>query len=165
MIYLGADHAGFSLKEKIKRFLDKKKIEYKDLGAHKLKKNDDYPDHAFKVAKAVAKDKGSRGILFCGTGTGEVIAANKVKGIRAAVAYDDYSAKMSRDHNDTNILGVRSRGFSENKAKKIISLWLKTKFSGAERHKRRLKKIANILECKYKITRVGAKVKIIPIQR
>ena len=143
MIYLGADHAGFRLKENVKKFFDNKRIEYKDLGALKLEEKDDYPDYAFKVAKAVSKDKSSKGILFCGTGTGEVIAANKVKGIRAAVAYDDYSAKMSRDHNDANILGIRSRGFSENKAKKIISLWLKTKFSGAARHKRRIKKISN----------------------
>jgi len=143
MIYLGSDHAGFALKGRIKKFLSKKGSEYKDLGAHKLKKDDDYPDYAFKVAKAVSKDKGSKGILFCGTGTGEVIAANKVKGIRAAVAYDDYSAKMSRVDNDANVLGIRSRGFSENKAKKIISVWLKTKFSGTVRHKRRIKKISN----------------------
>jgi len=143
MIYLGADHAGFRLKEKVKKFLDSKGTEYKDLGALKLEKKDDYPDYAFKVAKAVSKNKGSKGILFCGTGTGEVIAANKVKGIRAAVAYDDYSTKMSRVDNDANILGIRSRSFSENKAKKIISLWLKTKFSGAARHKRRIKKISN----------------------
>ena len=143
MIYLGADHAGFRLKENVKKFFDNKRIEYKDLGALKLEEKDDYPDYAFKVAKAVSKDKSSKGILFCGTGTGEVIAANKVKGIRAAVAYDDYSAKMSRDHNDSNILGIRSRGFSDNKAKKIISLWLKTKFSGDARHKRRIKKISN----------------------
>ncbi len=140
-LYLGADHAGFAVKEKVKRLLDKKKVTYEDLGAYKLNPKDDYPDFALKVAKKVAKEKDSKGILICGTGIGMGIAANKVKGIRAAMAYDTYSAKMSRLHNDSNILELRSWNFPFNKNEKIVITWLKTPFEG-RRHKRRLAKIS-----------------------
>lgn len=140
-VYLGADHAGFSFKERLKKVLDKHKIQYEDLGAKKLNKKDDYPDFALKVAKKVAKEKDSKGILICGTGIGMGIAANKVKGIRAAMAYDIYSAKMSRLHNDANILELRGRNFSPIKNEKIVLTWLKTSFEGG-RHKRRLAKIS-----------------------
>ena len=142
MLYLGADHAGFSFKERLKKVLDKHKIQYEDLGAKRLNKKDDYPDFAFKVAKKVAKEKNSKGILVCGTGIGMGIAANKVKGIRAAMAYDVYSAKMSRQHNNTNVLELRGRNFSPSKNEKIVLAWLKTSFEGG-RHKRRITKIAN----------------------
>lgn len=141
IVYLGADHAGFPVKEKLKKFLQKKRIDFVDLGALKLKLDDDYPDYAFKVAKAVSKHKDSKGILVCGTGIGMGIAANKVRGIRAAMAYDLYSAKMSRLHNDTNILELRGRNFSYKMNEKIVSLWLKTSFSKEARHKRRIAKI------------------------
>ena len=140
-IYLGADHEGFQLKEKIKDYLDKNNIEYKDLGG-KGNKNDDYPDYAFKVAEKVSKNKNSRGILICGTGTGMVIAANKAKGIRAVVAYDSYSARASREHNNANILCLRGRNFPENKNLQLVKIFLNTKFSSKERHERRLRKIA-----------------------
>jgi ribose 5-phosphate isomerase B len=139
-IYLSADHAGFKLKERIKRFLDKKKIPYEDLGTDSLK-SVDYPDYAKKVAKKVAKEKNSRGILICGTGTGMAIAANRFKGVRAAAAYDIYSAKMSRVDNDANVLGLRGRFFPFEKIKKIISIWLKTPFSGKSRHRIRIQKL------------------------
>lgn len=142
VIYLGADHAGFSLKEKIKKYFDKSHISYTDMGG-KGNKDDDYPDFAFKVAKSVAKNKDSKGILVCGTGTGMVIAANKVKGIRAAVAYDEYSTRMAREHNNTNILCLRGRNFSDNKNLELVKIWLKSEFDGMGRHKRRLKKIEN----------------------
>jgi len=102
MIYLGADHAGFELKEKIKKFLNKKKINYEDL-TPKFKEGDDYPEIAFKIGEKVSRDRGN-GILFCGSGNGMAIAANKVKGIRAVEAYDRISAKLSREDNDSNIL-------------------------------------------------------------
>jgi ribose 5-phosphate isomerase B len=142
-IFIGSDHAGFALKEKIKEYLSNRSIKYEDLGAKKYKKSDDYPDYAFKVAEKVAKskDKNVRGILICGTGTGMTIAANKIPGIRAAAAYDNYSAKMSRLHNNANILGLRGRAFPFGKIKKIIDVWLNTEFSSEERHKRRLRKI------------------------
>lgn len=150
-VYLGADHAGFDLKENLKKFLDKKKIKYEDLGAYKLNKNDDYPDFALKVAKKVSKEKGSRGILICGTGMGMDVAANKVKGIRAIPVWNEKLAKLSRSHNDANILSlsggkilkkVPGVGLSPKKAEKIVSIWLKTPFEGG-RHRRRIKKITS----------------------
>ena len=142
VIFIGADHAGFSLKEKIKNYLDKNNIEYEDLGG-KGEAHDDYPDYAFKVAEKVSKNKNSRGILICGTGTGMVIAANKAKGIRAVVAYDSYSARASREHNNANVLCLRGRNFSTKKNLHLVKLWLNSDFKGADRHKRRLKKIEN----------------------
>ena len=140
-IFIGSDHAGFSLKEKIKRYLEIKRIEYEDLGAKKYEKRDDYPDYAFKVAERVAKDRDALGILICGTGSGMVIAANKAPGIRAAAPYDSYSAKMSRLDNNANILCLRGRAFPFSKIKNILNIWLSTKFNSEERHKRRLNKI------------------------
>jgi ribose 5-phosphate isomerase B len=141
-VILASDHAGLRLKEKVKKYLERKKIEYEDLGTKSFK-SVDYPDYALKVAEKVAKNKNTRGILVCGTGTGMTIAANKVKGIRAVAAYDAYSAKMSRIDNDTNVLGLRGRFFPFEKMKKIITVWLDTPFSGEKRHKRRIKKIGD----------------------
>lgn len=140
-VILASDHAGFRLKEKVKAYLKRKKIEFEDLGTDSPK-SVDYPDFAIRAAKKVAENKDYRGILICGTGTGMVIAANKVRGIRAVAAYDAYSAKMSRVDNDTNVLGLRGRFFPFEKIEKIISVWLKTPFSSEPRHKKRLKKIA-----------------------
>ncbi len=142
-VIIGSDHAGFKLKEKIKKYLKMKKIDYLDVGTDSLE-SVDYPDYALKVAEQVARRKDRRGILVCGTGTGMTIAANKVKGIRAVAAYDVYSAKMSRIDNDTNVLGLRGRYFPYEKVKKIINVWLNTPFSGKQRHKRRLKKISGL---------------------
>jgi ribose 5-phosphate isomerase B len=141
-VILASDHAGLRLKEKVKKYLERKKIEYEDLGTKSFK-SVDYPDYALKVAEKVAKNKNTRGILVCGTGTGMTIAANKVKGIRAVAAYDVYAAKMSRIDNDTNVLGLRGRFFPFEKMKKIITVWLDTPFSGEKRHKRRIKKIGD----------------------
>jgi ribose 5-phosphate isomerase B len=141
-VILASDHAGLRLKEKVKKYLARKKIEYEDLGTKSFK-SVDYPDYALKVAEKVAKNKNTRGILVCGTGTGMTIAANKVKGIRAVAAYDAYSAKMSRIDNDTNVLGLRGQFFPFEKIKKIITVWLDTPFSGEKRHKRRIKKIGD----------------------
>ncbi len=139
-VILASDHAGLRLKEKVKKYLARKKIEYEDLGTESFT-SVDYPDYALKVAEKVVKNKNTRGILVCGTGTGMTIAANKVKGIRAVAAYDAYSAKMSRIDNDTNVLGLRGRFFPLEKIKKIITVWLDTPFSGEKRHERRIKKI------------------------
>jgi len=142
MLFIGADHAGFETKEYIRRFLDKNKINYNDLSPN-YKEGDDYPDHAKKVARAVAKDNNSKGILICGTGTGMVMAANKIKGIRAALVYDKYTAVMSRKDNNANVITLRGRGFNKEKAKDLVKIWLNTKFSNLSRHKRRLKKMPN----------------------
>jgi len=140
-LFIGADHAGFGLKEKIKKYLDKKGIVYEDMGVHTLNPKDDYPDIAFLVAEKVAKHKNGRGILICGSGIGMTIAANKVRGIRAVAATDTFTATVAREDNDANIIGLRGRRFSAQKAKEIIDIWLTTPFSGIPRHKRRLRKI------------------------
>jgi ribose 5-phosphate isomerase B len=139
MLYLGADHGGYRLKEFLKKYFNSKKIKYRDLGAYS-EEPVDYPDIAYKVAKKVAKEK-AKGILICGTGIGMCIAANKVKGIRAVVAYDKYSAEMSRLHNDANVLCLRGREVDFKEQLKLVNIWLKTKFSGEARHKRRIAKI------------------------
>lgn len=144
MLYLGADHAGFKLKEQIKKYLQSQKVKFNDLGNLKLDKNDDYPDFGFKVAKAVAKDQGSRGILICGTSFGVCIVANKVKGIRAVSIDNVKDAKLSRQHNDANVLCLSGWDLKLPLAQKIIKVWLDTEFSGASRHKRRLNKIVKI---------------------
>lgn len=143
IILIGSDHAGFRLKEKIKIYLKKNKFKFVDFGVFDTKRFD-YPDIAVKVASEVAKSNKRKGILICGTGTGMVIAANKVKGIRAAMCHDNYSAKMARQHNDANILCLRSRRFSSKKAISIFRVWISTKFSNKSRHKRRIKKISRI---------------------
>jgi len=140
-IYLGADHAGFKFKEKIKQFLKKKGISYEDLSPE-LIDGDDYPDVAFKVAEKVVKSKESKGILVCGSGSGMCIAANKVKGVRAATIYDKYSAIMSRQDNDSNIACLRARLFFNWRNIQLLNLLLNTDFSYGDRHKRRLSKIA-----------------------
>jgi len=141
-VYIGSDHAGFYTKEKTKSYLMSRGFEVKDVGAFELNKEDDYPDFAFKLGEKVIRDKGAKGILICGSGEGMAIAANKVKGIRAAAVYDSYSAKMSRQDNDTNVLALNGRKFSFTKVKKIVDIWLFTEFSNLPRHKRRIKKIA-----------------------
>jgi ribose 5-phosphate isomerase B len=142
MIYLGADHAGYPLKEHLNRFLQKKGHSVKDLGAHKLVKTDDYPDYAAKVAKAV--QKGGKGILLCGSAEGVCIAANKFKGIRAVPVWSLQNAKLSRQHNDANILCLSGWQMPKKKAEQIVLAWLKTQFSGEARHVRRINKIKRL---------------------
>lgn len=140
-IYIGADHAGFKLKEELKQFLANLGYDIEDMGANQYDENDDYPDFIIPVANAVAKNSGSRGIVIGGSGQGEAMAANRIRGVRAALVYDKYSAKMSREHNDVNIISLGARTLSLRKAKKLVKLWLETPFSNGERHIRRIKKI------------------------
>ncbi|MFC1741119.1 ribose 5-phosphate isomerase B [Nanoarchaeota archaeon] len=142
-IIIGSDHAGFSTKEKLKRFLQKKNIPFEDMGTDSTK-SIDYPDIAKKVAGKVAKSRTGKGLLVCGSGTGMAIAANKVKGVRAVAAYDTYTARMSRQDNDTNVLCLRGRRFPLDKIEKIIDIWLKTPFSNSPRHKQRIAKIKRL---------------------
>jgi len=148
IIYLGTDHAGFELKEKLKIFLQELGHEVKDLGAHSFNPKDDYPDFIRPVAEAVQVDKESRGIVLGGSGQGEAIVANRIKGIRAVVYYGSPTSvnnheivELSRRHNNANILSLGARFISEKEAKKAVKLWLETPFSGDERHKRRINKI------------------------
>ena len=140
MIYIGADHAGYNLKEELKNYLKELKYDFEDLGNKEPEPLDDYPDFALKVAKKTTETDG-KGIMICGTGIGSCIAANKIKGVRAAVAWDEFSAVQSREHNDANILCLGGRVLDAKTAKKIVRLWLETKFSEDERHVRRLDKI------------------------
>ena len=142
-IYLGSDHAGYKLKEQIKDFLDELGYKYIDVGNLKLEPEDDYTDFAYEVAKNVAKTNG-RGILVCDSGVGVCIVANKIKGIRAVVGYNVRIAKMSRVHNNTNVLCLGQDYISLAKTKKIIQTWIETDFSTEKRHQRRLEKISKI---------------------
>lgn len=148
-LFLGADHAGFKLKEDIKKFLEGLGYGYEDLGVYSDENNSDYPETAFKLANKVAEHKG-RGILMCGTGTGEAIVANKVRGIRAANCFDEYTAKMSREHNNTNVLCLGARVLNKNLAKKMVKIWLETSFSKEARHRRRVRQIEDIEISLYK---------------
>ena len=143
MIFVAADHAGFQMKEDLKKYLADLGYEVKDMGAFELNPGDDYPDLMFPMAKAVAENLGeNKGIAVCGSGQGEAMAANKVRGIRAAVVYDEYSARMSRQDNDANIMALGARTLDIETAKRLVRMWLETPFSGEERHIRRIKKIA-----------------------
>ena len=138
-IYISSDHAGYKLKEIIKKHLLKKKMNYFDLGPSSNNRVD-YPDYAHKVARKVKISKNNVGILVCGSGTGMNIAANKHKNIRAAQCFDLKSTKLSRLHNDANIITLGSRLLTKKNALKFISIFLNTKFEGG-RHLKRVKKI------------------------
>lgn len=149
-IYLGSDHAGFALKEKVKQWLDKNRISYEDCGNTILDKNDDYPDFAAAVGQKVIKFH-SFGILFCGSAEGMCIAANKIKWARAVNPPDLLKAKLSREHNDANILCLGGGktlkpqpGTPFSLATKMIWAFLTTPFSGEVRHVRRLEKIRKL---------------------
>ena len=139
-IAIGSDHGGFILKEEIKKWLEEKGYECRDFGTDSIN-SCDYPDIAVPVAKAVAAGEYERGILVCGTGIGVSITANKVPGIRAALCHDTFSAKASREHNDTNVLTLGERVIGRGLALEIVEVWLNGKFSGG-RHQKRLDKIA-----------------------
>jgi ribose 5-phosphate isomerase B len=141
-IALGADHAGFELKDLIKQYLQQKGIEVQDKGTSNGD-SVDYPDFARAVAEEVAGRRSDLGILVCGSGIGMAISANKVPGIRAANVSSEYEAQMSREHNNANVLALGARILSQDKAFAIIDTWLSTQFAGG-RHERRVEKIAAI---------------------
>ncbi len=145
-IILGSDHAGFRLKESVKESLEKAGYAVEDVGADSYDAEDDYPDFVHKAASKVAKDKQSRGIVFGGSGQGEAITANKVKGIRAALYYGKNMeiVELSRTHNDANILSLGARFLTDKDAIKAIKIWLNIPFSNKERHLRRIKKISKL---------------------
>ena len=146
-IYLGADHRGFKLKEKIKNWLNDWSYQYQDLGAFELDNSDDYPDFISKVAEKVSQDpQHNKGIILGGSGQGEAITANKYPGIRATIFYGgpEKVITLTRQHNDSNILSLGAFFLNEQTAKKAVRLWLKTKFSENKRHQRRINKIKKI---------------------
>ena len=140
MIALGCDHGGYALMQSVKKHLDEKGLEYKDFGTYSTD-SCDYPIYGKAAANAVASGECERGILICGTGIGISIAANKVKGIRAALCSDCFSAEMTRRHNNANMLAMGARVLGAGLALKIVDTFLSTPFSNDERHKRRIAKI------------------------
>jgi ribose 5-phosphate isomerase B len=161
-IYLGTDHAGFELKEKVKEFLTEKGYTVEDCGAYAYNKDDDYPDFVSKVGEAVSQNPEDRGIIFGGSGQGEAMLANKYPGVRAALFYSprhpagasDIQGRISSDpyemivlvrkHNDANVLSLGARLLSEEESLHAVELFLTTDFSGEERHKRRIEKMTII---------------------
>jgi ribose 5-phosphate isomerase B len=139
-LFLGADHAGFGLKEELKKWLDKSGIGYKDLSPV-YTDEDDYPEIAFAVAKKVARTKGARGILICGSGVGVAIAANRLKGVRSFDAFDERTVKLAREHNDANVIALSGWHLTATEAQKLLKIFFVTKASTAERHKRRVKQL------------------------
>ena len=139
-IGIGCDHGGFDLKEEILAYLRGEGHEVTDFGSYD-KNSIDYPDYVFPVAEGVASGAFERGIVICTTGIGVSIAANKVQGIRCALVTDEYSAKMTREHNDTNMLALGANVTTAVRAKGIVDIWLGEAFSHGERHQRRIDKI------------------------
>lgn len=141
-IALAADHAGYEEKEKIKQTLDELRIEYTDMGTASTD-SVDYPDYAKKVGEAVSKGEYEQGLLVCGSGTGMAIAANKIRGVRAAVAWSPDIARLARQHNDANVLALPARFMSDEDAKSVLKAWFEADFEGG-RHVRRVEKISEL---------------------
>ena len=141
-VALASDHAGYAEKERLKPLLQEMGIEFEDLGAVS-EESVDYPDYARKVGESVAKGEAEQGLLVCGSGTGMAIAANKVQGVRAAVAWSEDVARLARRHNDANVLAIGARTTSQEEIEKIVRAWLTTEFEGG-RHATRVEKIKQI---------------------
>jgi ribose 5-phosphate isomerase B len=150
-IHIGSDHAGYELKENLKEYLEKEGYEVIDHGADEYDEDDDYPDFCFPVAENVSIDTNSKGIVLGGSGQGEAIAANRIKGVRAVVFNGQYEPMdgrevpaeiiTARQHNDSNVLSLGARFLSNEEALEAVQTWLETDFSGEERHLRRIKKL------------------------
>lgn len=146
MIYIASDHAGFEMKEKLKAYLAELGHQAEDMGAFYYDEQDDYPDFILSVAKAIANDpEQSRGIILGGSGQGEAMVANRIKGVRATVLYyyNENIIRLSREHNNANVLSLGARFLNDEEAKRAVKLWLEAPFPGDERHVRRIKKIDN----------------------
>lgn len=148
-IYIGSDHGGYQLKEELKKYLSELGYGVEDMGAHELNPEDDYPDFVFPVAEKVAQNPGAFGIVIGRSGNGEVIAANKVKGIRAALCWNEGVAKKAREHNDANVLSLGADYIDLETAKIIVKTFLEISFSEEERHRRRIEKIMNYKEDRF----------------
>ncbi|SET66084.1 ribose-5-phosphate isomerase [Oceanobacillus limi] len=140
-VIISGDHAGMTIRNEVKSLLEEKGIEFEDIGCS-CETSVDYPDYALPAAKRVANGEFDRGILICGTGIGMSIAANKVKGIRCALTHDVYSAKLTRQHNDSNMIAMGERVIGPGLAREIAEVWLETEFDGG-RHANRIGKIAS----------------------
>lgn len=143
-VAIASDHGGYELKNVIIDFLKEMGYDYQDFGCHN-KKTVNYPDYAYKVGQAVSEKQCQCGILICGTGIGMSIAANKMKGIRASLCHDTFSARMTREHNNSNILTMGGRVIGPGLARDIVKIWLITEFTQESRHITRLKKVEEIM--------------------
>lgn len=143
-VAIAADHAGFELKQEVSQALTAAGLEVRDLGACSYDSSDDYPDFAAAIARTVASGEADRGVLICGSGVGASIAANKVKGVRAGLCHDTYSAHQGVEHDDMNILVLGSRIIGSELARELVHAFLGARFSGDERHVRRLQKVKNL---------------------
>lgn len=137
-VYLGADHAGFELKNAVAEHLKAQGHEVIDCGAHDFDPADDYPAFCIEAASRTVNDPGSLGLVFGGSGNGEQIAANKVKGARCALAWSEETAKLAREHNNAQLIGIGGRMHSQEEALKIVDAFINTPFSNEERHQRRI---------------------------
>jgi ribose 5-phosphate isomerase B len=137
-VHLGSDHAGFELKQHLAEWLAAHGYEAVDHGAFEYDADDDYPPFCLQAATGVVGDEGSLGIVIGGSGNGEQMAANKVPGVRAALAWDDDTAKLAREHNDANVVSLGARMLSTDEAVRLVEIFLDTPYSGAERHARRI---------------------------
>lgn len=143
-IGIAADHGGYALKESLLRYLRSRNYDVKDFGAHSLDDQDDYPDFVVPLARAVASGEVSRGIAVCGSGVGASVAANKVAGVRAALITDPFSARQGVEDDDMNIICLGGRVIGERLGEVFVEEFLNAKFTGAERHKRRLAKVSRL---------------------
>jgi ribose 5-phosphate isomerase B len=147
-IFLSGDHAGFKIKEKLKSWLENEGYSIEDCGPFKFNSQDDYPDFVIPMAKKVVKNSNYRGIIFAKSGQGEAIAANRIKNVRSTVCHGGKNIKkvlkLSREHNNSNVLSLGTEFLSKSKMKKAIKIWLETNFSEDKRHIRRLKKIERL---------------------
>ncbi len=143
-VAIGADHAGFPLKDTLRKRVEALGHTAIDLGARELRPHDDYPDFAFAIARAVVDGRAERGVILCGSGVGASIAANKVAGIRAAVCHDTYSARQGVEHDDMNVLALGTRVIGSSLMEAIVHAFLCAAFTGEERHARRLEKVKAI---------------------
>ncbi len=140
-LVVGSDHAGFALKQEVAEALRRQGHQVLDAGAHALEPGDDYPDFAAAVGRAVVDGRAERGVLICGSGVGASVAANKLHGVRAAVCHDTYSAHQGVEHDDMNVLVLGSRVVAGALAHELVGAFVAARFSGEERHRRRLEKV------------------------
>jgi ribose 5-phosphate isomerase B len=143
-VAIGSDHAGYHLKAHLRDWLRAHKIDARDVGSDSLDPGDDYPDFARAVAESVLHRECELGIMICSTGVGSCIAANKIPGVRAALCHDPFSARMSRLHNDANVLCLGANVIAPGLAEEILSVWLDVGFSGEPRHRRRIDKVTRL---------------------
>ncbi len=143
-VFLASDHAGFELKEEVKKALLGQNYDVEDCGALEFNKDDDYPDLIAKAARKVSQDSNSRGIVFGKSGSGEAIVANKFKNVRAVLGFSEDNVRLSREHNDANVLSLGSQFVSKELAEELVEIFLQTSFSNEERHRRRIEEIKEI---------------------